>query len=226
MPSAAPPTPRPPHPHLGARRYDGRSVLIDTATELRSQALANGIRRVDAVLMTHAHADHTGGFDDLRRFNELQQRTSRSTPTPARRRCSASATPTPSPTSARSTAASRISSCTRSTVPSISSDRRSSRFRCSRPAADHWATASAIWRTSPMPRRFRILVKLLWDLDVLVLNALRERSHPTHLSFSEAVEIIETVRPRAPYLVHLSHETSHVEAEGLFRVRSESPGTD
>ena len=53
-------------------RYEGHSVLIDTATELRAQALANDVRRVDAVLMTHAHADHTGGFDDLRRFNELQ----------------------------------------------------------------------------------------------------------------------------------------------------------
>ena len=53
-------------------RYDGHAILIDTATELRAQALANDVRRVDAVLMTHAHADHTGGFDDLRRFNELQ----------------------------------------------------------------------------------------------------------------------------------------------------------
>jgi phosphoribosyl 1,2-cyclic phosphate phosphodiesterase len=53
-------------------RYKGHAVLIDTATELRAQALANDVRWVDAVLMTHAHADHTGGFDDLRRFNELQ----------------------------------------------------------------------------------------------------------------------------------------------------------
>ena len=54
-------------------RSGGVTFLIDTATELRSQALANGLDHVDAVLMTHAHADHTGGFDDLRRFNEVQQ---------------------------------------------------------------------------------------------------------------------------------------------------------
>ncbi|MEZ4505282.1 MAG: MBL fold metallo-hydrolase [Thermomicrobiales bacterium] len=48
-------------------------LLIDTATELRLQALNFGIREVDAVLFTHAHADHTGGFDELRRFNELAQ---------------------------------------------------------------------------------------------------------------------------------------------------------
>ena len=57
---------------------------------------------------------------------------------------------------------------------------------------------------------------LLRDLDVLVLNALRARSHPTHLSFSEAIDIIQTVRPRRAYLVHLSHETSHADAERLL----------
>ncbi len=46
-------------------RYDEHSLLIDTATELRTQALANDVRRVDAVLMTHAHADHTGSLDAL-----------------------------------------------------------------------------------------------------------------------------------------------------------------
>src|SRR3954451_1604037 len=54
-------------------RYDGHTILIDAATELRLQARATGLRQVDAVLFTHAHADHTGGFDDLRRFNEINQ---------------------------------------------------------------------------------------------------------------------------------------------------------
>ena len=57
---------------------------------------------------------------------------------------------------------------------------------------------------------------LLRDLDVLVLNALRERSHPTHLSFGEAVEIITELKPRRSYLIHLSHETSHAAAEALL----------
>ncbi len=51
-------------------RHQGQQILVDTATELRQQSLAIRLNRVDAVLMTHAHADHTGGFDDLRRFNE------------------------------------------------------------------------------------------------------------------------------------------------------------
>ena len=50
-----------------------RYVLVDTTPDLRQQCLANDVRRVDAILFTHAHADHICGFDDIRRFNQLQQ---------------------------------------------------------------------------------------------------------------------------------------------------------
>lgn len=50
---------------------DGRVVLVDTTPELRMQALAFGLDRVDAVLFTHTHADHVFGLDELRRFNDL-----------------------------------------------------------------------------------------------------------------------------------------------------------
>ena len=50
-----------------------RSILVDTSTDLRTQALANDIRRVDAILFTHSHADHVFGLDDVRRFNQMQQ---------------------------------------------------------------------------------------------------------------------------------------------------------
>ncbi|MGH9199838.1 MAG: MBL fold metallo-hydrolase, partial [Vicinamibacterales bacterium] len=50
---------------------DGPSVLVDTSTDLRQQALARDVRRVDAILFTHSHADHVMGFDELRRFNAI-----------------------------------------------------------------------------------------------------------------------------------------------------------
>ena len=50
-----------------------RSILIDTSTDLRMQALASRVRRVDAILFTHTHADHVFGIDDVRRFNQMQK---------------------------------------------------------------------------------------------------------------------------------------------------------
>ncbi len=51
--------------------YNDRTVLIDTSTDLREQALRQHIRRIDAVLFSHAHADHVNGIDDLRGFHFL-----------------------------------------------------------------------------------------------------------------------------------------------------------
>jgi len=49
------------------------SILVDTSTDLRMQAIANHVRRVDAILFTHSHADHVFGLDDVRRYNQMQQ---------------------------------------------------------------------------------------------------------------------------------------------------------
>src|SRR6186997_1355024 len=53
---------------------DGLRVLVDTTPDLRAQALREGIRHVDAILFTHAHADHLMGLDEIRRFNMLAGR--------------------------------------------------------------------------------------------------------------------------------------------------------
>lgn len=53
--------------------YDDRTVLIDTSTDLREQALRHQVKRIDAVLFTHAHADHVNGIDDMRGFHFLHR---------------------------------------------------------------------------------------------------------------------------------------------------------
>jgi len=57
----------------GSYTRDVRSILVDTSTDLREQALARNVRRVDAILFTHTHADHVFGLDDVRRFNHMQK---------------------------------------------------------------------------------------------------------------------------------------------------------
>lgn len=50
---------------------NGATILVDTGPDLRTQLLANGISRIDAILYTHAHADHVAGLDDVRILNRL-----------------------------------------------------------------------------------------------------------------------------------------------------------
>ena len=198
-------------------RYDEHTVLIDTATELRAQALANSVRRVDAVLMTHAHADHTGGFDDLRRFNELQGEhipvyADPGTASMLRERYAYTFTDLypfyggkPDLLLHEISDSFELFGQEIIPIPVLHGRLPITGFR--------FGDLAYITDAKEIPASS---LDLLRDLDVLVLNALRARSHPTHLSFSEAVELIQIVRPRRAYLVHLSHETSHADAERLL----------
>ena len=61
-------------PSIFVQLNDGTSVLVDAGPDLREQALTHRIRRVDAIVFTHGHADHILGLDDVRRFNFMQKR--------------------------------------------------------------------------------------------------------------------------------------------------------
>lgn len=191
-----------------------RTYLIDTATELRLQALSLGLARVDAVLMTHAHADHTGGFDDLRRFNEMQSE----------------AIPVYANTVTAKMLKERFAYAFTDAFNFYGGKPDLRLHQISGPFAlfGRQITPIPVFHGKLPILGYRIdnmayvtdaktipgsSLDLLRGLDILVLNALRATPHPTHLSLPEAVAVIEDLRPRAAYLVHLSHEMSHAEAE-------------
>ncbi|HEU5430356.1 MAG TPA: MBL fold metallo-hydrolase [Thermomicrobiales bacterium] len=199
-----------------------RSVLIDTATELRLQALRVGLRQVDAILMTHAHADHTGGFDDLRRFNELMQRH----------------LPVYADPGTAAMLRERFAYAFVDQFPFYGGKPDLLLHEVDGPFELFGSTVTPIpvlhgrlpilgYRTGDLAYVTDAKtiagesLDLLRGLDVLVLNALRQRPHPTHLSFAEALAVIAAIEPKRAYLTHLAHDTSHAEASALL-----PPGVD
>ncbi len=198
-------------------RYGDRNYLIDTATELRLQALTLGLDRVDAILMTHPHADHTGGFDDLRRFNELMGRH----------------LPVYANPGTAVTLRERFAYAFVDQYPFYGGKPDLTLHEVDGPFAPFGREIVPIpvWhgRLPILGFRFGDLayvtdaktipeqsIALLRGVDVLVLNGLRHAPHPTHLSIPDAVALVKDLKPRQAFLVHLSHELSHAEASAML----------
>lgn len=188
----------------------GKAVLlVDTAPDLRAQALAFGISRVDAILFTHAHADHLLGLDDIRRFNEIQGGpvscyADRSTLAELRRTFAYAFRPGPSGgglprlnlfaiEGAFSVAGTEVVP-----VPVLHGEQLILGYRVG--AFAYLTDCSAIPESS---------WPLLAGVRYLALDALRERPHPTHLSLSEALAVIERLGPDCAWLTHLCHDLGH-----------------
>ncbi|HTH13131.1 MAG TPA: MBL fold metallo-hydrolase [Spirochaetia bacterium] len=200
---------------------DGHHWLIDAGPDFRIQALEARLGDLDGVFLTHAHADHILGLDDLR------------------------------PLSWKKTvpvwADARTTSHVRAAFPYFfeEGDGKTSRprldFREIRPDVPIEVPGL---RVRPVPVHhgdatilgFRVgrlayltdcngipatSLPLLEDLDILILGALRPRPHPTHFSLDEAVAMAAKVGARRTYFTHFSHEVDHsvwaaTLAEGLF----------
>jgi phosphoribosyl 1,2-cyclic phosphate phosphodiesterase len=188
----------------------GARVLVDAGPDLRVQALGHKIRRVDAILFTHGHADHILGMDDVRRFNALQQGAmpcygDEQTLVDIRRMFGYVFDPnTPKGGGLPQLELFRIAGpfCVGdlevAPVPISHGRRPILGFRFGRFAylTDCSALAPEAW-------------PLLENLDVLVLDALRERLHPTHFSLSEAIDVAARVRARRTLFTHMCHDLPH-----------------
>ena len=197
----------------------GATILIDTPPELRISMVRAGIRSVDAVLFTHDHADHTHGIDDLRALSGRHVGTTVPVYGPAdslecmRRKFDYVFDPhaRPIPGSSRPDVTVRALEAGVETIvagipvlplrfPHGPSDVFGYRF-------GPIAYLTDVKEVPPAGR------ERLRGLDVLVLNALFHRPHPTHLSIPEAVETALALGAKRTFLTHLTHETSHADLE-------------
>jgi phosphoribosyl 1,2-cyclic phosphate phosphodiesterase len=194
--------------------YEDRHILIDTPPDFRTQALRANIPHVDAILFTHSHADHIMGLDDVRPFNFHHKKRIpiyAAEPTMAAIRRSfpyifdegvkESSTPQLEPHLIESGPID-LFGMEFLPVPILHGRQMILGFRFG--AAAYLTDHSAIPEAS---------LELLNGLDVLFLDALRYRPHPTHSTVEQSIHTVECLKPRRAFFTHICHDLSHERAE-------------
>jgi phosphoribosyl 1,2-cyclic phosphate phosphodiesterase len=187
----------------------GEVILIDTGPDLRNQALREGFTRVDAVLYTHTHADHLHGIDDLRAFCQLQKKQI--------------------PVYGNDYAIAHITEKFAYTL------REPSDFWDLPVLKTHEITAPfALFgiAITPIPVKhgrsdilgYRIgnlayltdvseipeaSMRLLEGLDVLLIDCLRPKAHPTHVNMEQSLAYVSQIKAKKSYLIHMTHELEY-----------------
>lgn len=214
------PDPRDKRSRVGAlvETDGGTRLLIDTPPELRLQLIANGVDRVDALLFTHDHADHTHGLDDIRAItNRLRAPLTMYGPADTLTRLA-------------------------SRFPYIFDDNMRVLPGTSKPEGrshpliagetvtigDAQVTPVAVPHGLVTVFAYRIndlayvtdaksvspeAVAILRGARVLVINALFRTEHPSHLSLSEAIAAAREIGAERTYLTHLTHDNFHADLE-------------
>ncbi len=197
------------------------SVLVDSGPDLREQALRENLTKVDAVLYTHDHVDHVVGFDELRAFCWH-----RDTPLPLHARPSCMATlqtmfgwafssgnhysgyvkPDPRLIDGPFT----VGDLAITPLPVEHAQTETNGFLFE--AAGAPAVAYIPDVKSVPPATFG----LLRNADILIIDALRAKPHPTHLSTDEALAVIAESGVARAWLTHLSHDCEHHELEATL----------
>lgn len=200
--------------------YGGHTVVVDTGPDFHAQAVRENIRRIDAVLYTHGHADHVMGFDDLRplsfhvpgnlpiyadettasgieRIFDYTFRKEDRYPTSARVEIHR-IDPTPG------AGFDLFGACFRR-IPVTHGDQQITGYR--------FGSAAYLTDMSDIPEES---VPLLQDLDVLILDALRRKPHPSHSHLEKSVAFVEQLKPRRAFFTHISHDLDHAATEAIL----------
>jgi phosphoribosyl 1,2-cyclic phosphate phosphodiesterase len=187
----------------------GANVVIDTTPDFRTQGLRVGLERLDAVLLTHCHADHILGFDDLRPFNFRQRGSipvysSADTFRVLRRVFAYAFDNKPSLSSVPSVQLHVVNGpfvllgTPFIPVPLLHGEMEVLGFRFGR--------AAYMTDFSRLPESS---VPLLQDLDDLILDALRDVPHPMHQTVEQALALIDRLKPKRAWFTHIAHDLSH-----------------
>lgn len=186
----------------------GRVIVVDMSPEFRLAAIANELPSVNAVLLTHAHADHIMGMDDIRRYNDLIRSRiccyGNADTVRTVRQCFAYTDRPymrdgwPALEFVEMNAPREICGVTVTPIPLLHGRSEVLGFRVGRFA---YCTDCAIIPEASWP--------LLQDLDLLVLDGLRYTPHPTHFNIPQALEVIARLKPRRALLTHIAHEIMH-----------------
>jgi phosphoribosyl 1,2-cyclic phosphate phosphodiesterase len=196
--------------------FDGRAVVVDTSPDFRLQALREKMTRLDAVLFTHAHADHILGLDDVRGYYFRQH-----SPIPiyADPQTMASIQRVFSyifdgnyPYGGLAKLAPNVITgpfplweLTFTPVPVFHGSLPILGFR--------FGKAAYVTDFSAIPEAS---LALLEGLELLVLAALRHKPHPAHSTVEQSLAVVERLKPRQTYFTHIAHELGHQQTDHLL----------
>lgn len=191
----------------------GRHLVFDTPPDFREQVLSFGVERVDAVFLTHPHADHIFGFDDVRRFSTLQESHipvygSAETLRQMRKKFDYVDKP----------------SYGFESVPRVLFTEQD------QPVAigDATVTPLPVWHGQDLINGFLVegdgkrlgyipdcnaipdeTLELLHDMDAMILDGLRPQAHPTHFNIEQCTEQLARIGAKQSFITHLTHNSDH-----------------
>ena len=196
---------------------DGKTIVVDAGPDFRQQMLREDVCKLDAVLLTHEHKDHLAGLDDVRAFNFLQKK---AMPLYASTRVQQAI---------RREFAYIFDASAYPGIPKI--DLRTIDNTPFVAEGIAIMPIEVMHHTLPvLGFRFRNVTYItdanyistlekekIKGSDVLVLNALRNEKHISHFTLMEALALIEELKPRQAFLLHISHQLGlHAEVEKLL----------
>ena len=197
--------------------YEGHNVLIDTTPDFRTQALRAGIDRLHAVVFTHAHADHLMGLDDVRPFNFRQSGDIPVYAAPSTMEAIRRCFPYIFDGEEKKTNVPHIDPRVLDgspfdlfgleflPVPILHGPQTIYGFR--------FGDAAYLTDHSDIPASS---MDLLRSLDVIFLDALRYKPHPTHSTVERSMRTVEQLGVRRAFFTHICHDLGHERAESML----------